>query len=201
MPARIFIRVDLPAPFSPISACTVPRFSRNETSSSATTPGNSLRIPSALSRYSAFGIAPLARTAAMVDGLTAISFPPGTSSKEKTDAGHPASVTVGSSVLLDEILDVFRRHKLEGDVDLLVHLLALGERERRTHGPLALAGRILEHGDLEVAGLHRGKSVLGGIDAADDDLVQVLAGSLQCLDRADGHFVVVGNDGIEFDPG
>src|SRR3984885_11689986 len=38
----IFMRVDLPAPFSPISACTVPALRLSETSSSATTPGNAL---------------------------------------------------------------------------------------------------------------------------------------------------------------
>src|SRR5215472_5362948 len=41
----MFISVDLPAPFSPSSACTSPRLTSNETSSFATTPGNSLRIP------------------------------------------------------------------------------------------------------------------------------------------------------------
>src|SRR3954471_6625535 len=41
----MFINVDLPAPFSPSSACTSPRRTSNETSSLATTPGNSLRIP------------------------------------------------------------------------------------------------------------------------------------------------------------
>src|SRR5262245_26230024 len=41
----MFMSVDLPAPFSPRSACTSPRRTSNETSSFATTPGNSLRIP------------------------------------------------------------------------------------------------------------------------------------------------------------
>src|SRR6266480_4705048 len=41
----MFISVDLPAPFSPSSACTSPRRTSKETSSLATTPGNSLRIP------------------------------------------------------------------------------------------------------------------------------------------------------------
>src|ERR1700757_3378470 len=41
----MFISVDLPAPFSPSSACTSPRRTSNETSSFATTPGNSLRMP------------------------------------------------------------------------------------------------------------------------------------------------------------
>ena len=38
-PPRIFIRVDLPAPFSPISARTSPRSTRRPTRSSAFTPG------------------------------------------------------------------------------------------------------------------------------------------------------------------
>src|SRR5215813_2427273 len=42
IPAMIFMRVDLPAPFSPMSACTVPRSTRSETSSSAATPGKLL---------------------------------------------------------------------------------------------------------------------------------------------------------------
>src|SRR5882762_1775523 len=46
MPAMIFISVDLPAPFSPINAWTVPACSRNRTLSRATTPGKALRMPS-----------------------------------------------------------------------------------------------------------------------------------------------------------
>src|ERR1700722_16620568 len=70
MPAMIFISVDLPAPFSPISACTWPRLKRNETLSSARTPGKALRTFSTSSRYSAFGTAPLARTICAVVGLS-----------------------------------------------------------------------------------------------------------------------------------
>src|SRR5438874_9664804 len=40
----MFMSVDLPAPFSPRSACTSPRRTSNETPSFATTPGNSLRM-------------------------------------------------------------------------------------------------------------------------------------------------------------
>src|SRR5918994_412369 len=41
----ILIRVLLPAPFSPRSACTSPGRASKSTSSSATTPGKSLRMP------------------------------------------------------------------------------------------------------------------------------------------------------------
>src|SRR4051794_24805077 len=44
MPYKIFIRVDLPAPFSPQSACTSPRRTLMFTSRLATTPGNRLVI-------------------------------------------------------------------------------------------------------------------------------------------------------------
>src|ERR1700730_1170723 len=52
MPIRHFISVDLPAPFSPIKACTVPLRARNWTLLRARTPGNCLEIPSMLSTYS-----------------------------------------------------------------------------------------------------------------------------------------------------
>src|SRR5688500_4608530 len=45
-PPRIFISVDLPAPFSPINATISPAPTVIRTSSSATTPGNRLLIPS-----------------------------------------------------------------------------------------------------------------------------------------------------------
>lgn len=45
MPYRIFIRVDLPAPFSPTRAWTVPRRTVMSMSWLATTPGNRLVMP------------------------------------------------------------------------------------------------------------------------------------------------------------
>src|ERR1700722_16915248 len=73
----IFISVDLPAPFSPMSAWTCPRFSRNDTSSSASTPGKALRTFETSSRYSAPGIAPLCLTISAVEGLiVAMTFLP-----------------------------------------------------------------------------------------------------------------------------
>ena len=44
-PARIFIRVDLPAPFSPTMAWISPVRTDRDTSSSAWTPGKRLLIP------------------------------------------------------------------------------------------------------------------------------------------------------------
>src|SRR5665647_3253748 len=45
MPERIFIRHDLPAPFSPTIASTSPELSSNWTPLRAWTPGNDLAIP------------------------------------------------------------------------------------------------------------------------------------------------------------
>src|ERR1700756_3305072 len=42
MPVRMFIRVDLPAPFSPSRACTSPGRTSRSIASLATRPGNSL---------------------------------------------------------------------------------------------------------------------------------------------------------------
>ena len=51
-PERIFIRVDLPAPFSPTRACTSPLRTSRWTLCSARTPGKLLPMPSSLSRTS-----------------------------------------------------------------------------------------------------------------------------------------------------
>src|SRR5215211_6408060 len=45
-PVRILIRVDLPAPFWPMTACTSPRPTASEAPSRARTPGKALLIPS-----------------------------------------------------------------------------------------------------------------------------------------------------------
>src|SRR5881628_1691599 len=44
-PPRIFIKVDLPAPFSPTSAWISPEWRSKETRSSARTPGKRLEMP------------------------------------------------------------------------------------------------------------------------------------------------------------
>src|SRR5258708_15504768 len=52
-PKRIFIKVDLPAPFSPIRAWTSPALRSKSTPFSAWTPANALMIP--FNRSSTFG--------------------------------------------------------------------------------------------------------------------------------------------------
>ena len=50
MPDRIFTSVDLPAPFSPMSAVTAPRGSSRLARSSARTPPNDLRMSVSVSK-------------------------------------------------------------------------------------------------------------------------------------------------------
>ncbi|MNI34328.1 hypothetical protein D3C73_883170 [compost metagenome] len=58
MPAMIFIKVDLPAPFSPIRANTEPGRTRSCTSDKATTPGKPLLTLTISNRYgSSTGVA------------------------------------------------------------------------------------------------------------------------------------------------
>ena len=52
MPDRIFISVDLPAPFSPITAWTSPRATSSRTLCKAGTPENDLEMPSIFSTVS-----------------------------------------------------------------------------------------------------------------------------------------------------
>src|SRR4051794_24840432 len=142
MPAMIFISVDLPAPFSPMRACTEPRFSRNWTSSSARTPGNSLRTCSTSSRYSAFGTAPLSRTACMVVGLN-MPLDPRPRSRTLCPGGagwfHPRRRSRRRSLVLGSVfIHIGGSDELEGNVDLAIDLLALGELHRRIEGAVAL---------------------------------------------------------------
>ena len=68
--------------------------------------------------------------------------------------------------------------------------------------PLPWPFGILEHGDLEIAGLHGGEGLGGGVDAADEDRVEEVAG-LQGVDRTERHLVVVRTDdhAVLEDPG
>ena len=60
-PLSTFMRVDLPAPFSPRSTCTSPRRTSKSTPSRATTPGNAFRIPSMVTAGGASTPTPAAR--------------------------------------------------------------------------------------------------------------------------------------------
>src|SRR5690349_13774214 len=160
IPARIFIRVDLPAPFSPIKAWTVPGRTFSPTSFSALTPGKLLLIPDISRAYSL--IAHLSLSGRPNGGWRW----PG-----RVPCHRPATATRSLAL---EVRQVGRRHQLVGDVDVTRHGVAVVELHRGVDATGALALGVLEDRDLEVAGLHRRERVAGGVHAADQGLVQLV---------------------------
>src|SRR5882724_11227712 len=103
-------------------------------------------------------MAPLSRTIFMVEGLSIRDASPDysrfvTGGMRRRPGG--ASPSTPSLVLGHVFIHVGRRHELEGDVDLLLYLLAGNELQGGVDGAMALAGGVLEHGHVEIAGLHR----------------------------------------------
>src|ERR1700752_163606 len=68
-PPSTFIRVDFPAPFSPIKATISPLPTSSETLSSATTPGNLLLIPSIFNSAVSFSKSKLTPASERIDLL------------------------------------------------------------------------------------------------------------------------------------
>src|SRR5471032_782833 len=208
----IFISVDLPAPFSPISACTVTRRSLNFTLSRATTPGNFFRTPKTSSSNSSVRAAGLGVSVSTVSAMDMVPlwWPPGAASAplhqgqdgrgqyEVSTRSVPGWYELSTRLILGAVLGQVRRgHQFERNPDHRFGLLALGQRERGVDGDLALLRGVLEHRDLQVASLHCGEPVLGSIDAGHDRALVHLLRGLQRLDRADRHLVVVGDDSVE----
>src|SRR6516164_6151414 len=109
MPIRHFISVDLPAPFSPIKACTVPLRVRSWTSLRARTPGNCLEIPSILSRYSS-----------SIDWLLPDIPRPPSPSKRQTVARQRLILR------FQELLVVFLSNSLVGNPDPVIFYFSVG---------------------------------------------------------------------------
>src|SRR5262245_50292425 len=82
----ILISVDLPAPFSPISACTLPRASTRSTPSRATTPGKRLSMPRISSAGPVAASALGARASSACIGAPPHQVEPG--GEDDDDAGH-----------------------------------------------------------------------------------------------------------------
>src|SRR6266496_3764241 len=128
------MRVDLPAPFSPTSACTVPRRTVRCTSEAATTPGKRLVMPCS----STAGGSPAGRSTAVAGsaGGLAMAHAPGR-------APRPSAFELGLGGHLDLAAD-----------DLLLVFVDLGLDV--VH--LAAGGRVVHPAGLEVVhllpGLH-----------------------------------------------
>src|SRR6218665_1597752 len=117
-------------------------------------------------------------------------------------AGWPHGVPAGASgsVLAQVFVDVGGGHQLERHPQFRRHGLAPDELQGGIDRTPALPDGVLEHGHLQLAGLHRRQRVLRGIDAGDHDRVE-LARGFERLYRADRHLVVVGDHGIDRNAG
>src|SRR4051812_21320258 len=138
-PYRIFISVDLPAPFSPTRACTVPRRTVTLTWSFAMTPGN--RLPMSVRR-----------TAMSEASLVSLTNPP---VADETWAEPGSNATASGPGPGSRRVLLARRH-LDGAVDdLLLEAVEL----RLDVVDLAAAGGVVDAAGLEVEGGGPGQRV------------------------------------------
>src|SRR6218665_3821637 len=113
--------------------------------------------------------------------------------------GAPMGAAAGS-VFAGVPGHVLGRDQLERDADEALLVLLPGQFDRRIDRACALPDGVLENRDLQVAGLHRRQRIGRGIDAGNDGLGRPLLGGLERVDRAEGHLVVVRDDGVELQP-
>src|SRR4051794_3608974 len=194
-PVSTLIKVDLPAPFSPTSACTSPAWSSSETPSSAVTPAKCFVMPTA------------ARAASCGDrsvgggSLTAeVRRPAGAAG---ADTRCPGPQEVSASRFLIRSVGVFQL-----GLGIVGRVLAVGDdRDRRDAGAAVEVLERLERertearvglddtGDPSVDDPLHG--TLGAVDRDDLHVSGGIAGRLQGGDGAERHLVVVGVDGVD----
>src|SRR3990167_9835264 len=197
MPAMIFIRVDLPAPFSPISARTEPGRTRSCTSDNATTPGKPLLTLMISSRYgSSTGVAvgwiPTNGVLEAVAEANMIRY----SISKVAVATLRAYCCYGADGLFERV-DVLRRDQAVWHPHGLFNRLVFGHFHCRVDGAVGLTFRILEHRDRQTAFLDCVQAVRRTVDTRDQHTALVDAGLLQGHRGTNGHFVVVGHHCIE----
>src|SRR6218665_1379181 len=128
----IFISVDLPAPFSPSSACTEPGGRGNWTLSSATTPGKDLLTPRTCIRQAGpggTGGRPPPVGARRSGVATNLAGSPGRTASIEPDAGRFDHAGPPLLIVVHEIGELLRRHRHRLDADLLQPGPGLGGRE------------------------------------------------------------------------
>src|SRR4051794_10132064 len=164
----MFIRVDLPAPFSPSSACTSPLRRSKSTESLARTPGNRLVIP----RSSSTGVS-------SATGRFNHALPPGPPASGTERAGDrdlpPASfrTTERDEVAFGDLLDLRRRLDLAGDDLRAEHVDLLDERGRHLRVDLAEADAVVLQVEREILATLE-LAVLGALDREVDALIDAL---------------------------
>src|ERR671937_63390 len=152
----MFISVDLPAPFSPRSACTSPRRRSKSTLSSATTPGKRLVIP---------------RISRTVDASTGAIL-----RRRAGSEARPSNAEAGSR------LELRRNVQLAGDDPLLVRVHQRQVRPRDRVRPADRHAAVLEVEEQVLAApevaalllLRRGEdAVVDALDAAREHALRV----------------------------
>src|SRR5690349_11162512 len=197
MPAMIFIRVDLPAPFSPIRASTEPGRTRNCTSDNATTPGKPLLTLTTSNRYGSSGNTSGRTVAAGALEAVADANMVRYSLGKVGAATLPAYCCGGPGAASLELVDVLRRDQAIRHHDGF-HFLALGHFDRRVDGAIGLALGVLEHRDRHVAFLDGVQAVRRAVDPGNQHAALLGARLLEGHGGADGHLVVVGHHRVEF---
>src|SRR3569833_1472265 len=219
-PASTLTRVDLPAPFSPASACTSPGARESETWSSARTPEYALTIAAASRAGRTTRVLP--RSPVPVAPDTRMVPPTGLSGQPGLDAGDVEAHAAGAQLVQllrrgglagDQVVDLVGGHRLDHrvDADLGVvgqhHDHLRGRREgpdgagaQQDRGGQAAFGGEAVAGDEGAAGAQAGQRAFGG--AADQRLDRAAQrasghhhldarGRRQCLRHEQG----VGDDG------
>src|SRR3954453_8777314 len=182
-PVRILMRVDLPAPFCPMRACTSPRRTSKLAFRRAGTPLKALSTPVMDSRTSSPAIAPPSRLS-LADGTTGCRGRRGgpAAASERSEGGVEQ---LGRVLGVEEAVGVDQCHRRRLAARVLLH----GVEGLRPEARRAL------HDPLQPALLDRREPVLLAVDADElDVLARRPAGRLDRGDRADRHLVVVGVD-------
>src|SRR5882672_5546474 len=190
-PVRTLIRVDLPAPFWPITACTSPGHSRSRASCNACTPTNDLSMPC----ISSTGEVETERTSFTIEGRK--KWPARTLRARRPVTGRERTIAARSGRLPSilaarEFLRGYlhREHAFLGD-DAARQRLAGLQVLHRLH-QLGPEQRAALDADVELAGDHRLERTFDRVDRDDDDVLGGFhAGFFDGLDRPDRHVVVV----------
>jgi hypothetical protein len=99
--------------------------------------------------------------------------------------------------LLFELGYIFFGYQNIGDpFDGFGNRLFMDGFDRDFHRAFRLPHGVLKHGCGQAAVFNRFDAVRRGVDAEDHDIV--FTGSLQGIDGAESHFIVIGKDGVDF---
>src|SRR5690625_2304183 len=183
------MRVDLPAPFSPMSECTSPGSSRKPTSSSAFTPGNSTEMPC----ISTIGVSVIAILFLNWSPAPRCWWAGGSDAARPPRAWSRSELAVGQS----GACCLRRIERLAGNDDVGINFLARQSLVHRVQCRFA-EERVVLSNEAYVAVRKRFEGVLGAVDRGNlDVLTRGEAGFLDRLHSAQSHLVVLSEDELD----